>query len=147
MFEQTITLIKNRLENPQDGDNTEALQTELDLLENIKGSILELEVADEDQEVDPMDTLKNNPNILFFKNEEAGFLNAAIQTKKLIDQIVHLNVPQNTGFDFSQIINSTPTEEVPNDVIDGESTEVVDTEEIDDENVNETKDEEVAGEE
>lgn len=137
MFEQIITLVSEKLgieaEHPVDFDE-EALKVELDLLHNIKGSILEMEVADEGQEVDPMDTLKESPNILFFKDSEAGFLNAAIQTKKLIDQIVHLNVPTGGGgIDFSQLMTMQPAPE--GEVIDAESVDVAEPSETEDESV------------
>lgn len=131
MFEQTIALIEEKLGmTPEEGHkvefNEEALSLELDLLKNIKCSVLEMEVTDDTDSVDPVETFKSDPNILFFRTEEAGFLNAAIQSKKLIDQLIHLNVPhpQPEGFDLGQILgNLHPQSE------DEENPEIVDAEE------------------
>ena len=125
MFEQIKMLVSEKLGLPVDDStkfNEDLLKIELDLIENISACVLELEVADEGQEVDPMETLRNNPNILFFRDQETGFLNTAIQTKKLIDQIVRLNVPTPNIENIMATLGQ-PSEVVTDNIVDDELVE------------------------
>ena len=132
MFEQIIALVDEKLGTNQNETkyDEELLKLELDALRAVRGSILELEI---DPEADAVDVIRSSPNVLFFKDEEAPFLDAAIQSKKLIDQLVAINVPMQQSFGLEQMIMNglNPNEAVTEDKKYSEEEAVdVDSEEV-----------------